>query len=683
VATSTTGDLSELELIAAQVIERRRQFAESLRICLNLSSVQWKPLRAVLALTGESRFNIYSFYPYLFREAFPPVADEVLRRLAWCGRAALDYILLYDYLLDTNRSPDPAILLGSYAFQREWLCKLQGLFSTGSPFWDYLVQYEVETAQALLDERARRQSPLSPFTMDEVRRQMVGKAALSRLAIVGLACLTDQVNGDKMQGLISSNDLYNFARQISDDLQDWRRDYANRRFSFLLSSAIVSLQIEEQIHSGEYPDANLVGKVLYPGAAKTMLGLAKSALTDAIQLAEVHGPCPIWQEHLRGLLQTVCKQQAVIREVIDRATRSSARFASLKRSAATQPLRSAVEVAVEGAVQFLVVGQEPEGCWRDFATAAGESEDWITGYVGWALCSTGKLPAEALQRAVAWLQASQFPEGGWGYRRDVVVDADSTAWCLRFLIQTDFSQRDLDKALTILLKHQHATGGFSTYSRPDHIRAWMQMEETQDLSGWCEPQLCVTAVATVTLLDSGFESDARNVLSTTGYILAHQQLNGYWHSYWWAGPHYATAHILQAMSRLDNIDAEVAALAHEWLLSSQLADGGWSYMPGRPSTPFYTALALQGLLAENSPCPSTLSAMQRGVTWLVKNQERDGSWRSSALLLLPQPQEREPWKIKEWPVSILGTGIARRDHRRFFTTATVLVALSRFLVALS
>lgn len=661
----------KLEIIAEQVIERRRQFADTLRTSLGLSSVQWEALGRVFALSNESRFNMYFNYPCLFREAFPSVADGALFELSWCGRVALDYILLYDYLLDTEHVLDPVILLASYAFQREWLCRLQSLFSSASPFWDYLARCEEETTRALLGERLRRQEPLAPFTMDDARQQAIGKAALSRLAIVGLASLTGQVESDRMHGLIRSNDHYNFARQVLDDLRDWRGDYTGRRISCLLSSALTYLGLEKHATDEDYPQANEVGGIMYTQVAPAYLSLAETGLNEALDLARDHGPCPHWQQVLEEITASVRKRQEVIAEVAQRA-----RLNRIRTVRAKNPRESDVTIAIKAATAFLIDGQEPEGCWRDFATAAGESEDWITGYVGWALCSTGQLPSEALRRAIAWLQDSRFPEGGWGYRRDVVVDADSTAWCLRFLIRAGLSRRDLEKALQVLLMHQHSTGGFSTYDLPDDIRTWMQMEETQDFSGWCGPQLCVTAAATAALLDLGFELKMDNVTNAVDYMIARQQPKGYWHSYWWAGPYYATAHTLQVVSRLDGMDGKVTALAHEWLLDSQLADGGWSHASGQPSTPFYTALALQGLLVKEDLDPSTLNAVRRGVVWLVRHQEHDGSWRSSALLLLPQPQEREPWKIERWPVSVRGTGIARRDHRRLFTTATVLVALS-------
>jgi len=661
----------ELEKVAANVIERRRRFAEALRASLKLSPAQWEPLRAVLAITGESRFNIYAYYPALFQEAFPSIPTEILCHLAWCGRAALDYILLYDYLLDSNCPPHPVILLGSYAVQREYLAGLQRLFPSSSAFWDYLTQCETETALALLNERQRRQNPLAPFTLDDVAHQAIGKASMARLGVVGLAVLTDQIESERVYGLIRSIDLYNFARQVTDDLLDWRRDYTARRISYLIASALISLNLTDPITDDSYPEANIVGSALYTQASMNYLNASEISLVEALELAQQYGHCPYWQQTLDEQLNTVRRQRATILEVITKT-----RFA-VPRSTKNVNLANTVEAATT----YLLMRQESEGCWKDFATAAGESEDWVTGYVGWALCNSNKLPPESKQRAVAWLQASQFPEGGWGYHRRVVVDADSTAWCLRFLRQSGLAMQELAQALKVLLSHQHTSGGFSTYRQPDEIRSYMQMEETRDLSGWCEPQPCVTAAAVGALLACDQLPDTLALQNAMNYIVAHQQPDGSWHSYWWAGPHYATAYILNIIGRLNLTETTSKTRAIEWFLGSQLIDGGWSHAPGQPSTPFFTALALSGLLATDELTPAIQHAVQQGTTWLIKNQEQDGSWYSSALLLLPEPQEREPWKIDKWPISILGTGIARRDHRRLFTTATVLTALERIIVA--
>jgi squalene cyclase len=671
--------------VAVQTITQRQRFAQSLKDSFHVSDQQWQPMDHILALTTASRFNIYAYYPHLFMGAFPLIDAEILTDLAWIGRCALDYVLLYDYLLDSGRLPDPVILLGSYAFQREYMTRLQRYFLPGSALWGHLSTYESETARALIEEQTQRQHSvvhvIADFSIEAMRRQAIGKAAISRLAIVALACLTDTCDSDIMRGVIASNDHYNFARQISDDLLDWRKDYETGRHSFLLMNALKFLGVTKDTAPQDYPPANRVGSMIYTQFAEEYLAAADTSLIEAARLGEAYHTGPDWLETLAGLRASISRQCAVLAEA---RKISKVRKPILHRVAQDASLDS-LSSAIESAQMFLLQRQSSDGCWRDFATSAGESEDWVTGYVGWSLLSSGRLPVEAQQRAAQWLIESQFPQGGWGYHRHVVVDADSTAWCLRFLALVDQSNQNssdpgarkaMDDGISVLLMHQHADGGFSTYRDPEPIRAYIQAAEDRDLSGWCMPQLCVTAAAMAALHETGASKSA--LKSGVTYSLR-QQHGGFWHSYWWEGPHYATAHTLRALTSLPGNEGKAAvSAAHAWLRSCQQTDGSWgtSIAKGQHEMgrPFYTALALQGLLPDDSD--ASQNAIRQGVQWLIQHQESDGGWQASARLLLPETHDQLPWLTHDWPEQIQGTGIARRDHRRIFTTATALKALA-------
>jgi squalene cyclase len=83
-------------------------------------------------------------------------------------------------------------------------------------------------------------------------------------------------------------------------------------------------------------------------------------------------------------------------------------------------------------VAFLLERQGEDGLWRDFKTVAGESADWVTGYIGRSLQRAGA-PRSALARAAGALLERQRPDGGWGYHEGVPTDADSTAYVSIFL----------------------------------------------------------------------------------------------------------------------------------------------------------------------------------------------------------------------------------------------------------
>lgn len=662
--------LDTLTPISTYVMKRRKEFIAATLLNETFPPDDWSIVNAILEQTGRSKFNVYYFYPGLFQEAYPEVTQEVICEVAWSGRIALDYICMYDQLLDSSLPVNPAVLFTSYILQREHLLALHSLLPADSNLWEIIKQCEAETIQSLLEERARFERPFDHQFVDNFRRQAIGKAAYARIAIWTLAELANQPHSEKSTGLIRSIDCYNFAYQIIDDLNDWRRDYELRQLSCILVETLFRLGISD--HESDYPDTNMVGTVLYSQVAKEYLDLAESSIQEADDLANKYGPCSQWRHFLQEFAENLQRKRNVILEFLGKANR-------IRRRARSQDETITQEQAIKAAHFFLLESQDKEGCWRDFATAAYESEDWTTAYVSWSLNSVGKLPNEAMQKAISWLQESRFTEGGWGYHRGVVVDADSTAWVLRFFSSLDQNpELDLEGITRVLLKNQHVTKGFSTYLQPDPIRNWMHLDENQDMSGWCMPHLCVTAVAVAALLESNQVDLIQPARQAVDYMIAQQQESGFWYSYWWLGNYYTTCHFLQVLSKLENDDqryAQAKNKAIRWLLESQEENGGWSYSPGKQKpTPYYTALALQGLLAGGVKSTSIATSVERAIDWLLRSQLVDGSWEASALLLLPTTDTKAPWNITKWPVAIRGTGILRIDHRRIFTTATVLRA---------
>ena len=118
------------------------------------------------------------------------------------------------------------------------------------------------------------------------------------------------------------------------------------------------------------------------------------------------------------------------------------------------------------------------------------------------------------------------------------------------------------------------------------------------------------------------------------YLRTSQEPEGSWFGRWGVNYIYGTCNVLCALSR-QRIDARdpMVARAVAWLQSVQNADGGWgerleSYgnralMGKGRSTASQTAWALMGLLAY---LPREDAAIERGIAWLVAQQNAAGSW---------------------------------------------------------
>lgn len=324
---------------------------------------------------------------------------------------------------------------------------------------------------------------------------------------------------------------------------------------------------------------------------------------------------------------------------------------------------NAIERSLRAASGWLGSTQSRSGAWSDFWTPSGMSDEWVTAYVGAALATATYPPSRAHAHA-AWhyLAASQRREGGWGYSAAVPCDADSTAWAL--ILQQRLDQGDTNSVRQGLhfISTARVAGGISTYPDNPNIRRYVSAVPARDFSGWTNPHACVTAVAAqLTALQPVLLGD----------VLAAQQPDGSWQSYWWFEDAYATAMSVTALAGAQNPRAKAALKrAGEW--ASRRLD--------REPEPSSFALSL--LLLTLAQADNTNAATLRCANVLRARQERDGRWRGSARLRIPAPDRRNPSSVTDWK-RWWGTGnrvnIFSLDQCSFFTTASAFLALQLLL----
>jgi squalene cyclase len=323
---------------------------------------------------------------------------------------------------------------------------------------------------------------------------------------------------------------------------------------------------------------------------------------------------------------------------------------------------------IERGVAFLLGRQGVDGYWRDFLTLAGEGIDWPTGFVAAQLAMAGAARRH-LDHAARALVDTQHRDGGWGYHAGVPTDADSTACALLFLTANDPADQHVERAAACLVRHQDPdSGGLPTYREPAPIRAFMRLDRSTDLSGWCRPHLEVTATAGCALAMAG-EAFRDAAAAAWSYVRSRQRDDGSWHSYWWTSAHYPTLQAVR-LARTFGDDGPVTRAA-EWALRAQLDDGGWA-ATGAAVSPFATALSISILACagERGPC------VARAVERLGALQEPDGAWPSHPMMRIPPPGVAEPDDHRGWRSDGLGTGVVIRDQHRLFTTAACVAALA-------
>jgi squalene cyclase len=326
--------------------------------------------------------------------------------------------------------------------------------------------------------------------------------------------------------------------------------------------------------------------------------------------------------------------------------------------------------AIDRALDYLLAARSAEGLWSDFHLYPGISDEWVTAYVATLLASTGDGPgAEAANSAWRQLQARQRPDGRWGYNIRTIGDGDSTAWGVRLATAVGAAGgANIALARQALNEHMRPNGGVATYATEGPIRRLIEAPDDLSFRGWCGAHTCVTAV--VAALPELAEP-------TRAYLRGAQQEDGSWKSYWWCDHEYATTWAAEALAcGHEAADRVRVQLAVRWA-ARRLRPYGFVATGDQPTgSPFATALCLRTLLLTEEPS-EVHQQVSDAAAWLFFRQRTDGSWSESARLRVPWPDETEPDLREEWIYGGRKEGSLIFDHRRAFTTVTVLSALHR------
>lgn len=306
----------------------------------------------------------------------------------------------------------------------------------------------------------------------------------------------------------------------------------------------------------------------------------------------------------------------------------------------------------ERAVDALLRRQSPEGFWHDYELEVGSSRAWTTAYVGVSLIPYARSPrvGRSLARA-ARAVARVGSADGWGYNLVTGPDADSTAWCVRFLsaMGHDMSQ----SARATLLPFVEPGGDVHTF-RGERYGSWDTAHDD------------VAAMVALALHESGAAAELAGRI--TARVIGRLGGARPARPFWWADDLYLWQVALGLADRL-NVRTSAARLAARQYAA--IADPCPAPDQGPGASAFRCALAIRADEAaariaapSGGAVPSLLSARAaRARGTLAGLQAQSGLWAPSAWMRVPS--QRDPAADSELAVDTAG----------LVTTATCLMAL--------
>lgn len=284
---------------------------------------------------------------------------------------------------------------------------------------------------------------------------------------------------------------------------------------------------------------------------------------------------------------------------------------------------------------------------------------WDTAIVLVCLGESG-VPADhpALVKAGEWLITKEIRfRGDWQYKNATDVepsgwvfehenkwnpDVDDTAMVLLALRQiptSDPANRDacFQRGLKWMLTFQCKDGGWAAFDR-DCTKGVLEKVPFADHNAMLDPECADITARILELLGyERFSLSHPQIQKALRYLRTQQEDDGSWYGRWGVNYIYGTWQVLRGLRALNlNMDEPWLQKARSWLESVQHEDGGWGercntyddpvFKGQGPSTASQTAWAVMGLCAFGDP---NLPSLVRGIEYLVRSQNADGSWSES------------------------------------------------------
>lgn len=294
---------------------------------------------------------------------------------------------------------------------------------------------------------------------------------------------------------------------------------------------------------------------------------------------------------------------------------------------------------VQKGVEFLIRSIRDDGSWPIDVNLA----TWVT-----TLAVNGldleSLPETQCSAITAWLLNQQMRSvhpytqadpGGWAWTdlSGGVPDADDTPGTILALLKLAESGKisadvnpAISRAVDWLLNLQNSDGGWPTFCRGwgalpfDRSAADLTAHVLRAFVAWRRHQKSHLSRERES---RQFRRIEQAISRGLGYLAQQQRPDGSWLPLWFGNQHapneenplYGTARVLMAYRDLDLLESPQAQRGLQWLIGQQNQDGGWGGVRDLKSSIEETALAVDALCTENEDHEVF---RERGLRWIFR-----------------------------------------------------------------
>jgi len=251
------------------------------------------------------------------------------------------------------------------------------------------------------------------------------------------------------------------------------------------------------------------------------------------------------------------------------------------------------------------------------------------------------LSKQVVKRGDWEIKNSNAEPGGWAFEfyNEQYPDTDDTAEILLALNRIDvpdirYKLAECQRALSWLLSMQSKNGGWGAFDIDNDKEVLNEVPFADHKALLDPPTIDVTSRILWMLSKWGFKSDHPQVKQAIKFIKENQEVDGCWFGRWGVNYIYGTFLAMNGLAAVgEDMNQPFSRKALKWLEAHQNEDGGWgetcqtyeepSLRGKGKSTASQTAWAILGLVAGRE---ATGDAAKRGIEYLLRNQNTQGTW---------------------------------------------------------
>jgi squalene-hopene/tetraprenyl-beta-curcumene cyclase len=570
------------------------------------------------------------YYLKAFYNLFPEIPEIFFEKFTKASYCYFYSLLLTDKIIDNNFFNNREALLFAFVLQEKGLHILHDIYDVQSKFWSYFEKCHKEFIKAMALETRHQENIFNDYDKSELESIYMGKAAFSKVIPIAFAIESNQT--DLIGSLEKSVDSFNLAISLKDDVNDWKEDFKNKQYSYVITYAI------NKNNLGKDPSVlteNVLGKnIFFTGIAEEILKLSLGYLNQAYHAVKDIN-CLEWKkminhridEHQLYLneISFIVKKQFIL---LDKNNQKRNNQLPEVTIVPFSPVNEMQQIK-NSALNFIYRQWEKdflEATVRSYFTDTGEFTFEKKGYNGDIFQRTVIIDIlldinENVQYSLTPLinyeikkiiNSRMSNNEGWNFYPGFDLqppDGDTTAQVIQVLLKSGnlkYVEKYARPAIDLLLKYQiKPDGAIGTWIVPPDDKSSEKQKKQRsffkELIG-IDVDNSIDATVNANLFYGLYLWDKKKykkvIEQGLSFIESKQQKLGCWVSEWYANPFYGTYACLRILKEVKP-SSDAINRAFNFFATTQNSDGGWGY-ENNSSDQLSTALALISLSYLNS-----------------------------------------------------------------------------------